>query len=81
MWTPTTRSGKSNKRQAWRNTRVWLLGALFVLGTAAILIVPLTTSGQVALNAGDVARDDVRAPRTARFVSDLLTELARDPEP
>ena len=78
MWPPNTRSGKSNKRQAWRNTRVWLLGALFVLGTAVILIAPLSTSGQVALNAGDVAPEDVRAPRSARYVSDVLTDLARD---
>jgi len=78
MWTPNTRSSQLNKRQAWRNTRVWLLGALFVVVTTAILIVPLSTSGQVALNAGEVAPEDIRAPRTARYVSDLLTELARD---
>ncbi len=78
MWSPNTRSSQLNKRQAWRNTRVWLLGALFVLATTAILIVPLSAVGQVALNAGEVAPEDVRSPRTDRYVSEVLTELARD---
>ncbi|MBI5564368.1 MAG: HDIG domain-containing protein [Chloroflexi bacterium] len=78
MWSPNTRSSQSNKRQAWRNTRVWLLGVLFVLATAVILIVPLSTSGQVALDEGNVAPEDVRAPRAARYVSEVLTELARE---
>ncbi len=77
MWSSTTNS-RSTKRPTWRNARLWLLGALFVLGTTATLLVPVSTSGQVALNAGDVAPEDVRAPRSAHFVSELLTELARD---
>jgi cyclic-di-AMP phosphodiesterase PgpH len=71
-------SSQSNRQHLWRNTRVWLLGVLFVLGAAAILLVPLFTAGQVMLNPGDVAPDDIRAPRSARYVSDILTELARD---
>ncbi|MFN8595189.1 MAG: HDIG domain-containing protein [Anaerolineae bacterium] len=78
MWSPVTRSSKSSKQQTWRNARVWLSGLLFVLGTAAILIVPLFTAGQVTLNAGDVAPEDVRAPRSTRYASTILTDLARD---
>lgn len=78
MWSSNTRSNSLTKRQAWRNTRAWLLGALFVLTTTTLLLVPLSTSGQVALNEGDVAPEDVRAPRSARYVSEVLTELARD---
>ena len=77
MWSSTTNS-RSTKRPTWRTARIWLLGGLFVLGTTAILLVPASTSGQVALNAGDVAPEDIRAPRSAHFVSELLTELARD---
>jgi cyclic-di-AMP phosphodiesterase PgpH len=60
-----------------RNVRVWLIGAVFVLGAALILIVPLFTGGLVALNAGDVAREDVRATHAQRFASNTLTEQAR----
>ena len=61
-----------------RNMRVWLVGAAFVLGVAAILIVPLFTAGRVTLSAGDVAREDIRSPRSARFVSEVLTDQARN---
>ena len=58
--------------------RVWLIGALFVLGTAAILIVPLFTTGRVALDEGDVAREDLSAPRSISYASDILTQRDRD---
>ncbi len=61
----------------WRDARVWLIGALFLLGAALILIVPLFTGGLIALNTGDVAREDVRATRSLRFTSNSLTEQAR----
>lgn len=78
MWSPPNSKSQSNKRRGWRNLRAWLLGALFVLGTSLILIVPSYAAGQIALNAGDVAPDDIRAPHSAHYVSDILTELARD---
>jgi hypothetical protein len=58
--------------------RVWLIGACFVLGAAAILIVPLFTAGRVALDAGDVSRDDINAPRTISYASEILTLQDRD---
>lgn len=57
--------------------RGWLIGACYVLGAAAILIVPLFTAGLVALNEGDVARDDISAPRTINFASEILTQQDR----
>lgn len=56
----------------------WLFGVLFVLGAIAILIVPLFVTGSVALNSGDVAPEDIRAPRSVRYVSEILTNQARD---
>jgi putative nucleotidyltransferase with HDIG domain len=78
MWSPPNGQPPSKPRRAWRNVRVWLLGALFVLGTSAILIVPLFTAGQVTLNVGDVAPADVSAPHSAHYASEILTEQARD---
>jgi len=68
-------SARSKKRP---DILVWLIGACFVLGAAAILIVPLFTAGRVALDAGDVARDDINAPRTISYASDILTQQDRD---
>ncbi len=68
----------ANRPPAWRNIRVWILGALFATGTAAILILPLLTTGQVSLNAGEVAAEDIRAPRSLIYESDVLTNQARD---
>jgi putative nucleotidyltransferase with HDIG domain len=74
---PTAKSEPTrNKRH--RNVRVWLLGACFVLGAAAILIVPLFTAGLVVLDKGDVARDNINAPRTIDYASEILTKEDRD---
>src|SRR5512143_462582 len=66
---------RSKKR---RDVRVWLIGACFVLGAAAILIVPLFTAGRVTLDAGNVAREDITAPRTITYISDILTRQEQD---
>jgi putative nucleotidyltransferase with HDIG domain len=66
---------RSKKR---RDVRAWLIGACFVLGAAAILIVPLFTAGRVTLDAGNVAREDITAPRTITYVSDILTRQEQD---
>src|SRR5512139_3941470 len=68
-------SARNKKR---RDIRAWLIGACFTLGVAAILIVPLFTAGRVALDEGDVAREDISAPRTINYVSDILTQQDRD---
>src|SRR5512141_1013441 len=73
----TGKPGIDRNPTHWRDARVWLIGALFVLGAALILIVPLFTGGLIALNAGDVAREDVRATRSLSFTSNSLTEQAR----
>ena len=61
----------------WRSLRSWIIIAIFVIGVVVILIAPLITAGQVTLNTGGVAPEDIRAPRTLRYVSDVLTEQAR----
>jgi putative nucleotidyltransferase with HDIG domain len=71
------KSGIDRNPTRQRDARVWLIGAAFMLGAALILIVPLFAGGLVALNTGDVAREDVRAPRALGYTSDSLTEQAR----
>jgi cyclic-di-AMP phosphodiesterase PgpH len=68
----------SDRHKKRHDLRVWLLGALFALGTAAILIVPLFTAGLVAVDVGEVARENISAPRTLSFDSEILTRQARD---
>src|SRR5574339_72722 len=68
-------SAPSKKR---RGLRVWLIGACFALGAAAILIVPLFTAGGVMLDSGDVAREDISAPRPINYSSEILTQQDRD---
>jgi hypothetical protein len=68
-------SARNKKR---RDIRAWLIGACFVLGAAAILIVPSFAAGRVAVDEGDVAREDISAPRTINYVSEILTRQDRD---
>ena len=63
--------------RAWRSWRFWALGLLFAAGAAAILIVPLLTTEQVALDVNDVAPRDIRAPKDLEYASDIQTEQAR----
>ena len=76
-FSPTAKPEAAQNRKR-RDIRAWLIGACLVLGTAAILIVPLFTAGRVALDAGDVARDDINAPRTISYASEILTQQDRD---
>jgi hypothetical protein len=74
---PNTKSDTARHKKQ-RDIRVWLIGACFALGTAAILIVPLFLAGGVALDSGDVARDDISAPRAITYNSEILTQQDRD---
>src|SRR5512136_813741 len=78
MYFNPTAKPESTHNKKRRNFRVWLIGACFVLGAAAILIVPLFTAGRVALDVGDVSRDDISAPRTVNYISEILTQQDRD---
>ena len=53
----------------------WLGAAILI---TLILVVRLPTSGQVALNVGDVAPRDVTAPRQATYVSEVQTNQRRE---
>src|SRR5436309_2987399 len=61
-------------RGAW--LRALVVGAILAGAIFAILTVNIST-GQAALNVGDVARTDITAPRATSFVSESQTEAAR----
>jgi hypothetical protein len=58
--------------------RLWLIAAVFVLGTVVILLAPLFVGGLISVEAGEVAREDIRAPRPLRYASEVLTNQARN---
>ncbi len=74
---PSAKPNSDRNKKSY-SIRVWLISVLFVLGTAAILILPLFTAGRVALDAGDVAREDLSAPRTLNYDSAILTKQDQD---
>ena len=78
MYFNSTAKPETTRNQKLRNMRVWLIGACFALGAAAILIVPLFLAGGVALSNGDVAREDITAPRAITYNSQILTQQDRD---
>lgn len=69
--------------QRWLHTAVYavLLGA-FVVGGASIIAydVLIPSNAKVALEEGDVAPQDILAPRSLQYASDVLTEAKRDAE-
>ncbi len=61
----------------WHVLRTWLISLLLAAGLALILSFPVSPQGQVRLKEGEVASRDIRAPRRTTFVSEMLTEQAR----
>lgn len=57
--------------------RAFLFGLLIAAGLCAALIVPFPFSSQADLRVGDVSTQDIRAPRRANYVSNILTEQER----
>jgi putative nucleotidyltransferase with HDIG domain len=64
--------------RVWPIVRVWILALALVASQVAILAVPLLPSGRVAIEVGDQATQDFRAPFTKTYVSPLRTAAERD---
>jgi putative nucleotidyltransferase with HDIG domain len=62
----------------WIALRAILSGLLFVLIVSGILIFQLLPMDGVVLGEGDVSNSDIRAPNEITYVSQILTEEARD---
>jgi putative nucleotidyltransferase with HDIG domain len=62
----------------WIALRAILSGLLFVLVVSGILIFQFLPTDQIVLDEGDVSDSDIRAPHEITYVSQILTEDARD---
>ncbi len=56
----------------WVWLRLILLGIVLVGVTGVVMVLPLLPTGQVVLDVGDVAPQDIRAPRSLTYESDIL---------
>lgn len=76
---PAGNGDKHNQRpRQWRAwTSMLLFGALFVLTTTVALTLDWPTTGLLALQVGDVSETDIRSPQLVEYISDVLTEEAR----
>ncbi|GMR11401.1 MAG: HDIG domain-containing protein [Anaerolineae bacterium] len=64
--------------RTWEAAQLWIIFALGLVGTvAALSISSLENSSAVALQAGDVAAQDVLAPHELGYESEVLTDQAK----
>lgn len=66
------------KRHWWAWLRLILLGTVLAGVTGAVMVLPLLPTGQVVLEEGDVAPQDIRAPRSVTFESAIQLLWAQE---
>ena len=72
---PYRRASAGNR---WGILRAIVLGVLLAAVISAVLLVDLLPSNRVILEAGDVSREDILAPRDLSYDSELRTKQAQD---
>lgn len=66
-------------RRFWRTLRLILMGLLLVAGMVTILLFPiLPPRTPYDLKVGDIAPEDIRAPRQITYISQIETQAARE---
>ena len=73
---PSASSGRGVRW--WIVLRAFLTGLVFVLVVSGILIFEFLPVDRIILDEGDVSDSDIRAPREITYVSQILTEEAKD---
>jgi len=73
----SSKAGKQDINK-WIALRAVLAGVLFVLAVSGILVFQFLPMNRVVLDVGDVSNSDIRAPHEITYVSQILTEEARD---
>jgi len=78
--TPSERIGfKTRWLNIWHSTQLGLIFAVGLIGVVAILAVPVyTRQTDVLLELNDVANQDILAPYTLSYSSELMTQQARE---
>ncbi|HDN80773.1 MAG TPA: HDIG domain-containing protein [Chloroflexi bacterium] len=71
-------SGKTGKASWPQIARALILGVAFTILTALSLTLEIGPGEQIALKEGDVSPYDIRAPREITYISEVLTEEARN---
>jgi putative nucleotidyltransferase with HDIG domain len=74
------RRANGERRSAWRNTRLWLRGAIALAtwgATYAILLGYNLFPGRISLRVGELSPVEVRAPRTAQYIDAEETRALR----
>jgi membrane-associated HD superfamily phosphohydrolase len=71
-------SGQAPTESRWAMVRAIVLGVLLAAAISAVLLVDLLPSNRVILEAGDVSREDILAPRDLSYESEIRTKLAQD---
>lgn len=63
----------------WRAARLWIIFAAGLIGTTAALSLPISQQPSTfGLASGDVASQDILAPYSLSYTSDVLTQEARE---
>ena len=65
-------------RRWWAWLRLVLLGTALAGVTGVVMVLPLLPTGRVALEEGDVAPQDIRAPRSVTYESAILRARAQE---
>lgn len=75
---PLSTDERKRRLMDWRSYLIALAyGIVFVLLTTLTLAMTWPSTGQFELNVGDVSPTDIRSPRYIAFISESLTEEAR----
>jgi len=66
-------------QRTWNNLRLWIIGVFGLVSTVAVIaFIPAQSTSSYTLDIGDVASQDIPAPYTLSYASDVLTEQARE---
>ena len=68
---------RRNRRRWWVWLRLVFLALLLAVVTGVVMALPLLPTGRVMLEVGDVAPQDIRAPRPVTYESTILRQEAQ----
>jgi cyclic-di-AMP phosphodiesterase PgpH len=70
--------GQQRLRRLVQNSFLWATAAVLTLLITLIVSLHLVTAQQVTVNVGEIATQEIEAPHTLTYVSEVLTQRARE---